>query len=162
MSAGCMSVFIPGQSSVQHHPPTMTSVLTLSFLPLFCKSTIGLFVGQRPDPLPSIRPPADCREFWSTQWASADDKVPMYPEHLQILLFKITLDEQHSVQLLKPTSQYCTNLCWVQRQITRSYTEVNSINEFVPLVRGKVYVEWLSTAWIRARRHSWAQKTDFF
>lgn len=28
-------VFIPGQSSVQHHPPTMTSVLTLSFLPLF-------------------------------------------------------------------------------------------------------------------------------
>lgn len=80
-------------------------VLTLSFLPLFCKPTIGLFVGQCPDPLPSIRPPADCREFWSTQWASADDKVLMYPEHLQILLFKITLDEQHSVQLLNPTSQ---------------------------------------------------------
>lgn len=98
-------VFIPGQNSVQHHPPTMTSVLTLSFLPLFCKPTIGLFVGQCPDPLPSIRPPADCREFWSTQWASADDKVLMYPEHLQILLFKITLDEQHSVQLLNPTSQ---------------------------------------------------------
>lgn len=56
-------VFFLGQSGVQRHPPTMTSVLTLSFLPLFATRIIGLIVGQRSDPLPSIRPPADRHEF---------------------------------------------------------------------------------------------------
>lgn len=65
--SGTMQCPAPSAQSVR---TTMTSVLTLRFLPpawITPRLTIGLFVGQCLVPLPSISPQADCPEFKSSQ-----------------------------------------------------------------------------------------------